>query len=67
MAGSNNLGRGWTNATHSDLSPRLKQSGEQSIVFSLLKILVSLTFVVLLSFARFMAKTVKALFNKLRA
>jgi len=66
MSGNNNLGRGWANFTHSDFSPSLKPKSGQSLILSMLIIVLSLSFMVLLFIAKNVAKALKAGFKKLR-
>lgn len=63
----NNLGRGWANFTHSDLSPSLKPKPGQSLILSMLIIVLSLSVMVLLFIAKNVMKVLKASFKKLRS
>jgi len=62
----NKLGRGWANFTHSDLSPSLKPKSGQSLILSMLIIVLSLSVMVLLFIAKNVAKALKTCFKKLR-
>lgn len=64
MTGNNNLGRGFSNFTHSDLSPNVKPKSEQPLLISIIIIAVSLIFMILVFILKIAAKALKAIFSR---